>query len=310
MASLPEKSNTLRSQGVEKYGSAGLLLSSADRGWSGLHAELRRHGSGVIESNGIHPDTEMCVDVCGNGSVISRQSHDGGGQTAATRGTIWLSPAGPQEGSLTVADPVPAILHIYLPTCHFSQGDLGFDFGESVVPPLRRDDSFQDPLLAEMAYALVSELEAQSSAGRLLADTLASSLAARLVQRHLDPRMHRPTRKRLDRGSLDRCRLRRILDYVEANVEGDLTVGHLASVACLSRFHFTRAFKATVGRSPHQYVSARRLEHAKVLLARDNRPLADIALALDFSCQANFTRAFAQATGQTPGRYRRSFKSA
>jgi AraC family transcriptional regulator len=91
---------------------------------------------------------------------------------------------------------------------------------------------------------------------------------------------------------------------------GDLSLEQLASVACLSRFHFARAFKAAVGRSPHRYVSARRLERAKALLAREDRPLADIALALNFSCQANFTRAFAQATGQTPGRYRRGLRSA
>jgi AraC family transcriptional regulator len=35
--------------------------------------------------------------------------------------------------------------------------------------------------------------------------------------------------------------------------------------------------------------------------------LVDIALALQFSCQANFTRAFREATGQTPAQYRRSF---
>ena len=34
-------------KGAEKYGSAGLLLSSADRGWSGLSAELRNHCKGV-----------------------------------------------------------------------------------------------------------------------------------------------------------------------------------------------------------------------------------------------------------------------
>jgi AraC family transcriptional regulator len=166
-----------------------------------------------------------------------------------------------------------------------------------------------------MAYALVVELESQTSAGRLLADTLASSLAARLVQSHLGAcpgpgrSLARLGHKGLDRGRIDRDRLRRVLDYIEANLEGDLRLEHLASVACLSRFHFARAFKAAVGRSPHRYVSARRLEHAKALLARDDRPLVDIALALNFSCQANFTRAFVQATGQTPGCYRRSFRA-
>jgi len=305
---LRQNLNAVRSQGVEKYGSEGLLLSSADRGWSGLHAELRGHSAGVIEWSGTHPDTEICVDVCGNGSIISRHHRNGSDQTSTTRGTIWLSPVGPQECTLTISDPVPGILHIYLPSRHFSVNNLDIDLEEALVPPLRREDGFQDPLLAEIAYALVSELETETSAGRLLADTLASSLAARLVQCHLDPSFRKPSLDP-DRGRLDRGRLRRVLDHIEANLEGDLRIDHLASVACLSRFHFARAFKAATGQSPHQYVSARRLDHAKALLVRGEQPLADIALALDFSCQANFTRAFVQATGQTPGRYRRSFKS-
>ena len=46
-----------------------------------------------------------------------------------------------------------------------------------------------------------------------------------------------------------------------------------------------------------------------LMLMRSDQPLVDIALALNFSCQANFTRAFRQVTGQTPGQYRRSFRS-
>jgi AraC family transcriptional regulator len=99
------------------------------------------------------------------------------------------------------------------------------------------------------------------------------------------------------------------LEYIEAHLEGDLTIDHLASIAFLSRFHFARAFKIAVGRSPHRYVSAKRLERAKALLIREDRSLVDIALALNFSCQANFTRAFRQVTGHTPGEYRRRSKS-
>jgi len=97
-----------------------------------------------------------------------------------------------------------------------------------------------------------------------------------------------------------------VLDYIDASLEGDLTVDHLASIACLSTFHFARAFKVAVGQSPHRYISDKRLERAKALLTGADRSLVDIALALNFSGQANFTRAFRQATGQTPGRYRRN----
>jgi AraC family transcriptional regulator len=139
-------------------------------------------------------------------------------------------------------------------------------------------------------------------------ESLAASLAARLVQNHIGA--PRDVSARAAWTGLDRRRLERVLDYIEANLEGDLTLARLASTACLSQFHFSRAFKAAVGRSPHRYVSAKRLEHAKRLLVRGDQPLADIALALKFSCQANFTRAFRQATGQTPAQYRRSLMTA
>src|SRR5215470_4357786 len=65
------------------------------------------------------------------------------------------------------------------------------------------------------------------------------------------------------REGLDRRRLFRVLDHIEANLEGDLTIDTMAAVACLSRYHFSRAFKKAMGQSPHRYVSGRRLERAK-----------------------------------------------
>src|SRR5262249_53767017 len=192
-------------------------------------------------------------------------------------------------------EPVPAILHLYLPSSRFSPENLGDAFDTAITASLRYETSFRDPLLAEIAYAIMSELEYETSAGTLLAETLALSLTARLVQNHLGGPSARLFPSAARKG-LDPRRLTRVFDYIEANPEGDLTVASLASVACLSEFHFARAFKAAVGQSPHRYVSARRLERAKELLGDGDRALVDIALALKFSCQANFTRAFRQAT--------------
>jgi AraC family transcriptional regulator len=289
---------------TEKYG-PGLLASSADRGWSGLSAELRSHDGGVIAWSNTQPDTEICVDVRGSRSVVTRR---GGGiidRVPAERGTIWLSPAGLQEDFIDISDALPGMLHIYLPPDRFSPDTLGVEINQAVCESLRYGSAFQDPLVAEIAFAVLAELQTETFAGRLLAETLASSLAARLVQNHLGPLPSSPSAGRVQEG-LDRRRLARVLDYIHGNLEGDLTVGHLASIACLSRFHFARAFKAAVGQSPHRYVSGKRLERAKSLLVRDDRSLVDIALALNFSCQANFTRAFRQVTGLTPGQYRRS----
>ncbi|MFX9336526.1 AraC family transcriptional regulator, partial [Acinetobacter baumannii] len=75
------------------------------------------------------------------------------------------------------------------------------------------------------------------------------------------------------REGLDRRRLFRVLDYIEANLEGNLTLDRMASIAFLSRFHFARGFKQAVGQPPHRYVAARRLERAKALLIQGDRPL-------------------------------------
>ena len=286
-----------------KYGVAGLLASSATRGWSNLAAELRSH-SGTIAWNNPQPDAEICVDVRGSRSVITRRLDGVIDSTVSERGTIWLRPAGVQEGLIDMSEPVPAILHLYLPTSLFLSDNLGEGFDTTAINSLRHEGGFRDPLLAEMAFAIMLELEHETSAGRLLAETLALSLVARLIQNHAAPRsgLVMPAAGE----GLDRRRLARVLDYIEANLEGDLTVARLASVACLSEFYFARAFKAAVGQSPHRHVSARRLERAKDLLCNADRALVDIALGLRFSCQANFTRAFRRATGQTPAQYRRN----
>ena len=290
-----------------KYGVAGLLASSATRGWLNLTAELRSH-SGTVAWSSPQPDAEVCVDVHGSRSVITRRLDGVTDATVSERGTIWLRPAGVQEGLIHMSEPVPAILHLYLPPNRFSSDSLGEGFNTTAIKSLRHAGGFHDPLVAEIAYAITSELEHETSAGGLLAETLALSLTARLIQHHAGASscgLFTPAARK----GLDPRRLARVLDYIEANLEGDLTVSQLASVACLSQFHFARSFKAAVGRSPHQHVSERRLERAKELLSCKDLALADIALALRFSCQANFIRAFRHATGQTPARYRCSLLS-
>jgi AraC family transcriptional regulator len=299
----PQREQPGPHRGDESYGPFGLLASSTDRGWSGLTAELRSH-SGTMAWKSPRPDIEVCVDVYGNGCVVTREGDGVADRTVSGRGTTWLSSPDVRECQIDLSEPAPAVLHLYLPPSLFSPENLGEGFEQSAMGPLRREGGFHDSLVAEIAYALTSELTRETSAGGLLAETLVSSLVARLLQNHLgEPSPDVLALSR--REGLDRRRLARVLEYIEANLESELSVCRLASIACLSQFHFARAFKAAVGRPPHRYVSAKRLERAKALLGEREQPLADIALRLRFSCQANFTRSFRQATGQTPAQYRR-----
>lgn len=107
---------------------------------------------------------------------------------------------------------------------------------------------------------------------------------------------------------LDRERLTRVLGYIEAHLSENITVTDLANVACLSIFHFARAFTGAMGVPPHHYVSRRRLENAKTMIAAGRSSLYEIALDCQFSSQSSFTRAFRRVTGMTPGQYRQAFR--
>ena len=72
----------------------------------------------------------------------------------------------------------------------------------------------------------------------------------------------------------------------------------------LSSSHFARAFRTSVGISPHQYVIGQRIGEARRLLAARRLSVAEVALALGFADQSHFAEAFRKATGTTPGRYR------
>jgi AraC family transcriptional regulator len=99
-----------------------------------------------------------------------------------------------------------------------------------------------------------------------------------------------------------------VLGYIEEHLGEDITVTDLANVACLSIFHFTRAFAGTMGVPPGRYVSRRRLELAKAMIATGRASLTEIALDCRFSSQSSFTRAFRRAAGMTPVQYRRTLR--
>lgn len=110
---------------------------------------------------------------------------------------------------------------------------------------------------------------------------------------------------RTRRGAIEPRRLTRVFDYIEAELQDNVSLLTLARIAGLSASQFGRAFKVATGVTPMRYVSIRRVTRAKLLLQDPAWPLAQIAYACGFSCQSHFTRVFKSLTGATPGAYRR-----
>ena len=109
----------------------------------------------------------------------------------------------------------------------------------------------------------------------------------------------------LIRGGLSRWMGERALAYIEEHLGSKIGVGRIAEHVSLSKSHFTRAFKLSMGSSPMAYVSMRRVERAKLMMTTTGQQLTEIALDCGFADQSHLNRCFRHLTGISPGRWRR-----
>ncbi|MGH7074542.1 MAG: helix-turn-helix domain-containing protein [Stellaceae bacterium] len=159
-----------------------------------------------------------------------------------------------------------------------------------------------DPVLRQFALLARQELRQAGAGGRLFVEGLATSLTVHLLRNYGE------SNKRASpyTGGLAKTQLRRVIEYIDANIASELTLPELARVAGLSAHHFGQAFKATTGRPPHQYVIEKRIHRARELLRDGRISIAEIAQTVGFSSQSHLTINFRRVIGVTPARFRRS----
>ena len=98
-------------------------------------------------------------------------------------------------------------------------------------------------------------------------------------------------------------------DYIHAHYTEDLNLSELSRVACLSPYHFHRAFKNTFKITPKKFVTHLRIERAKWLLQNRKYSVQMICQEVGFRDVSSFTRLFASYTGFTPSVYRNMCKN-
>lgn len=292
----------MEGHGSAKFRDASLLATSARRPWSLIAAEIRSHSAGEIAAF-TPQNAEITQILRDEHDAVSTRASGGIRQEVAARpGTTWLCPAGIREEATRLSADIPRVLHVYIPQHSFLSGEvaaLGFR-----AQDLRYQAEVNSPRILTLLRTVRQELVSEGSAGGLRIDALAVDLIAALARDHAEGgRTAGPPRSQ---GRLDRRRLDRVLAFINDNLDKDLSLSDLAEVACVSVFHFARAFQQTLGAAPHAYLSERRLDAARQRLAYGAESLAQIAQSCRFSSQANFTRAFTRATGVSPGRYRQA----
>jgi AraC family transcriptional regulator len=282
-----------------------LLQSSSELGWSNLFAEVRSYGRG----EGVNPAApETTISILLDGSKGTSACRIGGSWRSSEHipGLVWVKPIGGKydEGYIITAKTI-RVLNLQLTASVFTQLGDYYGLPAALDRSVRYLCGAQDEVINQIGLSVLSEMMTPTAAGRMFTETASLLLAARLLHAHWDAGSVRLPIER--RHRLDERRVRRVLDYVEEHLADDVAVADLANVACLSIFYFTRAFSAAVGMPPHHYVSQRRLERAKTMIAAGATSIAEMAFMCGFSSQSSFTRAFRRATGLTPAMYRRKF---
>ena len=287
--------------GQRKYPRSKLLLSSADRGWMTLSAELRSHSAGRIVSI-EQQNVEVVIALAATDGPVTRIGAGRQEQTRPDPGTVWLVPTGVGPEEIVISKPMPKTLHLFLPIEQFDNLADQYNLSKSLVRSVQYVGGLNDDLIRQVGMSVLNELSEQTAASRMVAEMSSLMLATRLIQNYVD-------RDLIDRiaggpARLEHVRMRRVLDYIDQHLEDDISISELAQVAHLSEFHFARVFATTMGMPPQRYVSQRRLAAAKKMIGVGKLPLSEIAFRSGFSSQASFTRAFRRATNMTPGEFR------
>jgi AraC family transcriptional regulator len=108
-------------------------------------------------------------------------------------------------------------------------------------------------------------------------------------------------------GSITGSRMRLLDEFIDAGLDGPLSVPAMAGLLGLSEGYFMRAFKNATGKSPHGYLIDRRLAKARALMRDSTATLAEIACACGFNSQAHMATTFRQRLGVSPAQLRSRF---
>lgn len=188
-------------------------------------------------------------------------------------------------------------LHLYVDPAFLA--DVALEAGLD-APELIERFAFEDPYLRQATRLLAEELQAPQAAGDLFAESTAHAVALHVIRAHC--RLRR--REQRLPGGLSPAQLRRVRALIDDDIAAPLRLDDLARAAGVSRAHFARGFTASTGVTPHRFVTDRRLDRARTLLAASALPIGEIARAVGFSSQSHFTATFTRRVGVSPTTYR------
>lgn len=275
-----------------------VVSSSEALGWQNIRAVEMRHD--FVEWN-MPPLENHCI-IIQLGPPVQLSARIGGHSFdhCLQTGGIAIVPAGlPSEWRRKDTGVIDA-LHLYLHP-HFVRNtaeSCDIDRAQITIEP---QFGAMDEHIHHIGMALLCELKEANIVGRLYADSLATVLAMQLVRRYSYLKeVH------TSRGGMAPRKLRKAIEFVNDNLDKEQTVALavVAEAVGMSYFHFSRAFKQSMGVSPNVYMIEQRIGRAKKMLSETDLPIAEIALRVGFASQSHFTTTFRRLAWTTPKAFR------
>lgn len=165
------------------------------------------------------------------------------------------------------------------------------------LPPV-----MDDRRITHLMFALAEEQERGYPTGELLVDTLELAIVKVLVG--CDASAH--LNNSIVHYKLGPARLKRVLEFMHANLSKKVKLRHLAECAGLSANFFSAQFRAETGIAPHRYLTELRIDLAKRLLTETRETMLEVAASTGFENQQHFATVFRRLVGVPPTAYRHS----
>lgn len=273
--------------------------TSVDRPWAGVTVQLHewRTGGSIVSPVVDHDILAMRY----SGSACLNQRRAGRTHRAfVVPGNIGVHPRGFE--SRWGWDRPGAIVLTRIPQHLLIEATDATLRRDAVQIELKNCFGARDPFVEAIMHLFAHEIQQPIHPVQpLIAESLSCALAGHLVQRfnvvkaphHSDP------------AGLAPNAMARVLDFMNSYHDGSVTLGQLAQIAGVSRFHFARMFRRSTGETPMVYFERNRISRAQALIRSRRLSIAEIAAELGYADQAHFTRRFRRAVGCTPAVFAR-----
>lgn len=272
-------------------------LSSARAQWNGI--VLERYATPPVSIH-RHEHPELFLHMVVSGTAKYEVNTKGRTFRYSSRpGTIFLLPQGTEDEVHWGGPSDHLVVAIHPRLVAQALEETAHEVGVELTDHWNLVDGHISALLNEMT----ADLNEGSPAGSIYGDSLATTLSIYLLKRYAVQQRAPIAYK----GGLPVYRLKRVLDYIASNLDTNISLSQLATIAGMSPHYFCELFKQSTGRSPHNYILRQRIERAKQRLRDPAGSVLDAALDAGFQNSSHFSRMFRKVEGTSPSRFRADY---